>query len=64
MRYVNFDGMLTLGFLLAAMAGMVAGAALAKQLSAAVLQRGFSWCVVLLGFILVARNLLLLVVPR
>ena len=60
LRYVNFDWWLTLGFLLAAMVGMFAGAALAKQLSGAVLRRGFAWCVVLLGFLLVARNLLLL----
>ena len=61
LRYVNFDWRLTLGFLLAAVVGMFAGAALAKQLSAAVLRRGFAWCVVLLGFVLVARNLVTLI---
>lgn len=61
LRYVNFDWRLTLGFLLAAITGMFAGAALAKQLSAAVLRRGFAWCVVLLGFVLVARNLVALI---
>ncbi len=60
LRYANFDGWLTLVFLLVAMAGMVAGAALTKKLSAAVLRRGFAWCVVLLGVTLVVRNLLLL----
>jgi len=61
LRYVNFDWRLTLGFLLAAIAGMFLGAALAKQLSAAVLRRGFAWCVVLLGFVLAARNLVALI---
>jgi hypothetical protein len=61
LRYVNFDWRLTLGFLLAAIVGMFAGAALAKQLSAAVLRRGFAWCVALLGFVLVARNLVALI---
>ena len=60
LRYVNFDWRLTLGFLLAAIVGMFAGAALAKQLSSAVLRQGFAWCVVLLGFVLVARNLMTL----
>ena len=64
LRYVSFDWLLTLGFLLAAMAGMFAGAALAKRLSPAVLRRGFAWCVVLLGVALVTRNLLVLVLPR
>jgi hypothetical protein len=57
LRYVNFDWRLTLGFLLVAMVGMIAGAVLAKQLSATVLRRGFAWCVVLLGVALVAWNL-------
>jgi uncharacterized protein len=61
MRYVNFDWWLTLGFLLAAMVGMIAGSALAKLLSAAVLRRGFAWCVVLLGIALVAQNLMILI---
>lgn len=61
LHYVNFDWWLTLGFLLAAMAGMFAGTVLAKRLSAAVLRSGFAWCVVLLGIMLVARNLMLLI---
>ena len=64
LRYVNFDWRLTLVFLGLAMAGMAAGTVLAKKLSAVVLRRGFAWCVVLLGFGLVARNLLLLVSSR
>ena len=60
-RYVNFDWWLTLGFLLAAMVGMFAGLALVKLLSAAVLRRGFAWCVVLLGVALVTRNIVVLV---
>jgi uncharacterized membrane protein YfcA len=64
MRYVNFDWLLTLGFLLAAVAGMFAGAALARQLSAAVLRRGFAWCVVLLGAALVAWNGIALIGAR
>jgi len=46
--------------MLAAMAGMFAGTLLAKRLAASVLRRGFAWCVLLLGFALVTRNLLLL----
>jgi len=61
MRYVSFDWLLTAGFLLAAVVGMFAGSSLAKLLSAAVLRRGFAWCVVLLGIALVARNLLVLI---
>lgn len=57
LRYANFDWRLTLGFLLVAMAGMIAGAALTKKLSADLLRRGFAWCVMLLGIVLVARNL-------
>jgi uncharacterized membrane protein YfcA len=64
LRYANFDWRLTLGFLLLAMAGMVAGSALAKKLSAAVLRRGFAGCVVLLGVALAAWNLLLLAGSR
>ena len=64
MRYVNFDWRLTLGFLVAAMAGMFAGTALAKWLAASVLRRGFGWCVVLLGTVLVLWNLTLLIRPR
>ena len=60
MRYVSLDWRLTLGFLLAAMVGMFVGSALAKHLSSTVLRRGFAWCVVLLGFVLVARNLMVL----
>ncbi len=56
MRCVNFDWLLTLGFLLAAVAGMFAGAALPKQPSAAVLRPGFASCVVLLGAALVANG--------
>ena len=52
---MHFHRWLTLGFLLAAMAGMFAGTALAKRLSAAVLRSGFALCVVLLGLMLVAR---------
>jgi uncharacterized membrane protein YfcA len=64
LRYVNFDWRLTLGFLLAAMAGMIAGAMLTRRLSAAVLRRGFAWCVVLLGVALVAKNFMLLAGSR
>jgi len=64
MRYLSLDWLLTLGFLLAAMAGMVAGTALAKRLSAAALRRGFAGCVVLLGVGLVARNGTTLIAAR
>ena len=64
LRYANFDWRLTLGFLMVAMAGMIAGAALTKKLSAAVLRQGFAWCVVLLGVALVAWNWLALIGAR
>ena len=64
LRYVNFDWWLTLCLLLAAMAGMFAGTRLARWLAASTLRRGFAWCVVLLGFVLVARNLVLLTGSR
>jgi hypothetical protein len=60
LHYGRFDWRLTLGFLLVAMAGMIAGARLTRRLSAAVLRRGFAWCVVLLGMALVAKNVMLL----
>jgi hypothetical protein len=64
LHYVNFNWWLTLGFLAAAVAGMFAGTRLARWLAASTLRRGFAWCVVLLGFVLVARNLLLLTGSR
>jgi uncharacterized membrane protein YfcA len=64
LHYVHFDWRLTLGFLAAAVAGMFAGTRLARWLAASTLRRGFAWCVVLLGFVLVARNLLLLTGSR
>jgi uncharacterized membrane protein YfcA len=64
LRYVNFDWWLTLGFLLAAMAGMFAGTRLARWLTASTLRRGFAWCVVLLGIALVIRNLMILMRPN
>jgi uncharacterized membrane protein YfcA len=60
LRYVELDWRLTFGFLLMAMAGMFAGSSLAKQLPATTLRRGFAGCVVLLGVVLIVRNLLLL----
>lgn len=60
LRYLDFDRRLASGFLLAAMAGMLAGMLLAKRLTASSLQQGFAWCVVVMGGVLVARNLLLL----
>ncbi len=61
LRYLDFDWRLALGFLLVAMAGMLAGTLLAKRLTASSLRRGFAWCVVALGFVLVARNLVALI---
>ncbi len=61
LRYLDFDWRLALGFLLAAMMGMLAGMLLAKRLTAFSLQRGFAWCVLLLGCALVARNLVALI---
>lgn len=56
-RGANFDWELTLGFLLVAMVGTIAGSLLAKKLSADILRRGFAWCVLILGLLLAAWNL-------
>jgi uncharacterized protein len=64
LRYLHFEWWLTLGFMLAAAAGMFAGTVLAKRLSAAALRRGFAWCVVLLGLALVAWNGMALIEAR
>ena len=58
LRYMHFDWWLTLGFLLAAMAGMFTGTRLVRWFTASTLRRGFAWCVILLGTALVARNLM------
>ncbi len=63
LRYVDFDWALTFAFLTAALVGMGAGTALAARLSPVTLRRGFAWCVLLLGLVVVARNLLLLAHP-
>jgi hypothetical protein len=64
LHYVNFDWWLTLGFLLAAMAGMFAGTKLARWLAASTLRRGFAWCVLLLGVALVVWNGIVLIGVR
>lgn len=56
LRYVNLNWPLTLAFLAAAVVGMFAGTALTNRLSAAALRRGFAWCVLLLGAVLVGWN--------
>jgi uncharacterized protein len=61
LHYIDFNWPLTLLFLAAAVVGMFAGTALAKWLSAAVLRTGFAWCVLLLGIVLVAQNLMILI---
>jgi len=61
LRYMHFNWWLTLGFLLAAMAGMFAGSAVTKYLSAAVLRRGVAGGFLLLGISVVARNLVILI---
>jgi len=58
LHYMNFNWWLTLGFLLAAMAGMFAGTRLVRWFTASTLRRGFAWGVILLGTVLVARNLM------
>ncbi len=57
MRYTSVDWLLTVGFLIAAMAGMLAGVALTARLSGQALRRAFGWCVVALGGLLVVINL-------
>jgi uncharacterized protein len=56
LRYVNLNWSLTLAFLAAAVVGMFAGTALTSRLAASTLRRGFAWCVLLLGVILVGWN--------
>lgn len=60
LRYVNYDWPLTLAFLVMSIVGMVAGTALAHRLPAMLLRRGFAWCVVLLGIVLIGQNLMVL----
>ncbi len=57
LRYTSFDWVLTVGFLIAAMVGMLAGVALTARLSGQALRRAFGWCVVGLGGLLVVMNL-------
>ena len=57
LRYTSFDWLLTVGFLIAAMAGMLAGVVLTARLSGQALRRAFGWCVVGLGGLLVLMNL-------
>jgi uncharacterized membrane protein YfcA len=61
LRYLDFNWPLTLGFLAAAVAGMFAGTALAGRLSTSTLRRGFAWCVLLLGAVLTAQNLITII---
>jgi uncharacterized membrane protein YfcA len=56
LRYTSLNWLLTLAFLAAAVAGIMAGAALSERLPATNLRRGFAWCVLLLGIALVAWN--------
>ena len=61
LRYVSVDWLLTGGFLLVAMAGMLLGVRLTARLSGAVLRRAFALCVVALGGILVVLNVRVLI---
>lgn len=61
MRYMHFNWGWTAGFLGVALAGMIMGTMLAKRLPASVLRRGFAWCVLVLGVVLIGWNLSLVV---
>jgi hypothetical protein len=55
-RYTSFDWAATLGFLVAALAGMFLGTRVAQRLSGQALRRGFAWCIIVLGVALLVAN--------
>lgn len=57
LHYVQFDWPITLGFLGAALAGMVGGNAVASRISSQSLRRAFAGSVIVLGMFLLVRNL-------
>ncbi len=57
LHYVEFDWPITLGFLGAALAGMVGGSAVASQIASQSLRRAFAGSIIVLGGFLLIRNL-------
>jgi uncharacterized protein len=57
LHYVQFDWPVTLGFLGAALAGMVGGSAVASRISSQSLRRAFAGSIIVLGMFLLVRNL-------
>ena len=56
LHYVQFDWPITLGFLGAALAGMVGGSAVASRISSQALRRAFAASIIVLGVFLLVRN--------
>jgi len=57
LHYVQFDWPVTLGFLGAALAGMVGGSAVASRISSQSLRRAFAGSIIVLGVFLLIRNI-------
>jgi len=57
LHYVQFDWPITLGFLGAALAGMVGGIAVASRVSSQSLRRAFAGSIIVLGAFLLIRNI-------
>ena len=57
LHYVQFDWPITLGFLGAALAGMVGGIAVASRISSQSLRRAFAGSIIVLGVFLLIRNI-------
>jgi uncharacterized protein len=57
LHYVQFDWPITLGFLGAALVGMVGGIAVASRISSRSLRRAFAGSIIVLGIFLLIRNL-------
>ncbi len=58
LRYADFDWMLTAAFLGSALAGMLSGTIIARNLSSDHLRRGFAWAIILLGVAILGRQAL------
>ena len=56
LHYVQFDWPITLGFLVAALAGMGGASAVASRISSQSLRRAFAGSIIVLGIFLLAKN--------
>ncbi len=57
LRFVAFNWLLTLGFLLAAAIGMLAGSTWSHRVTSGSLRRGFAWSIIGLGTFVLIENL-------